>query len=234
MEDHGDGVEEVAVDSIVSHKYNVAENRVEYLIQWSEKGKTSYTWEPEENAVDADDLIYKYWREKQGSSHAAALDNVNAARRNAPSSSSTRAPVLPCLPPLLEARPASRLAPIRSFSQPVKHILRPTNPKRYTVPCTYKYIPCKVPNRRNTRHPSSKTSRSRSPSPTGLPTLRQTEAGPIGEWDDQHAQVHALQRVNNTVETVVEMHGHTLTCSLPTAYQHCPQAMLAFYQARVL
>jgi len=56
----------------------------------------------------------------------------------------------------------------------------------------------------------------------------------VGEWDDQQAQVHALQRVNNHIETVVEGQGRTLTCSLHTAYQHCPQAMLAFYQTRVL
>ena len=83
MEDHDESVEEVAVDAIVSHKLNVAENRVEYLIQWSENGKTTYTWEPEENAVDADDLIYQYWCEKQGSSHAAALDSQCGAENRA-------------------------------------------------------------------------------------------------------------------------------------------------------
>ena len=139
MEDHDESVEEVAVDAIVSHKLNVAENRVEYLIQWSENGKTTYTWEPEENAVDADDLIYQYWCEKQGSSHAAALDNVNAARRIAtrPNLAENQAP--PSLPPLSEARPAARVPPLRSFSQRVKHVSRPTSLKRYNVPCTYKY-----------------------------------------------------------------------------------------------
>ena len=233
MEDHDESVEEVAVDAIVSHKLNVAENRVEYLIQWSENGTTSCTWEPEENAVDADDLIYKYWREKQGLSHAAALDNVNAARRIAPSSISAENQAPLSLPPLSEARPASRLAPLRSSSQRVKHVSRPASLKRYSVPCIYKYVPYKTPYGRCERHSSSSTSGSRSPSSSGLPTLRQTEAGPVGEWDDQQAHVHALQRVNNNVETVVEVQGRTLTCSLHTAYQYCPQAMFAFYQTRI-
>ena len=234
MEEHDESVEEVAVDAIVSHKLNVAENRVEYLIQWSENGKTTYTWEPEENAVDADDLIYQYWCLKQGSSHAAALDNVNAARRIAPRSNLAEDQAPPSLPPLSEARPAARLPPLRSFSQRVKHVSRPTSLKRYNVPCTYKYLPYKIPYGRCEKYSSSSSSGSRSPSSSGLPTLRQTEAGPVGEWDDQQAQVHALQRVNNHIETVVEVQGRTLTCSLHTAYQHCPQAMLAFYQTRVL
>lgn len=115
MEEHDESVEEVAVDAIVSHKLNVAENRVEYLIQWSENGKRTYTWEPEENAVDADDLIYQYWCEKQGSSHAAALDNVNAARRIAPRSNLAEDQAPPSLPPLSEARPAARLPPPSVF-----------------------------------------------------------------------------------------------------------------------
>lgn len=82
-DDNESELEDAAVEAIVLHRYNAGQDRVEYLIQWQDATDgAAFSWEPEENAVDADELVYRYWREKRGADHAAAREYVEATKRN--------------------------------------------------------------------------------------------------------------------------------------------------------
>ena len=82
-DDNESELEDAAVEAIILHRYNAGQDRVEYLIQWQDATDgAAFSWEPEENAVDADELVYRYWREKRGADHAAAREYVEATKRN--------------------------------------------------------------------------------------------------------------------------------------------------------
>lgn len=73
-----DGKEDALVDSILLHRYNKEQDRMEYLVKW--RDDETFSWEPEEGSVDAEELVFKYWTDRQHITNKAAMMRLHSMR----------------------------------------------------------------------------------------------------------------------------------------------------------
>ncbi|WFD32585.1 hypothetical protein MSPP1_003633 [Malassezia sp. CBS 17886] len=70
-------MEEAFVEAIIFHRYNTQAGHLEYLIKW-QKEEFDMSWEPEDNAVDAEQLVYDYWTQRVGADDETARGRVRS------------------------------------------------------------------------------------------------------------------------------------------------------------
>ncbi|WFD24681.1 hypothetical protein MEQU1_003384 [Malassezia equina] len=255
-----DDWEEATVKEILAHRYNANTDRLEYLIQWHDNDAT---WEPEQNSVEAEQLVFEYWTLRQGVEAGTAVDYVRSLHGQ------PEPPRMPCATDLVQrvhgatsqdARVATAPAPpdatSRNDTASTTHVSGTSAQAQVPEPALQEARASELPSRRSTRRATSSQAED---APRGAPVPKAEPAVPdeppytsvlpdmseremeerrkydaLNDWDALEVRVETVRRVDTGLEAFLRFQeGHRLSYPTEVANRRCPQAMISFYESRV-
>lgn len=252
-----DEMEEAVVETIILHRYNAEEvgdlltqDRFEYLIKWKDN-ESLFSWEPEvrcmltqECAVDAEDMVYKYWTERQAMPANEALQRVRQMQakiaRQAAAQSAVQRAGSASIP--YAAADASHAAPSRLSGTENRAVHAPTAVSSGAsapasapapTPVLAAPVPASAAAQQPVRRGRGRPRKSERPPTAAAPSAKSPAEA---DWDAHVAHVARIARdpSNELHASLVFRDGTQGTFPTSLANVRCPQALLAFYEHHVV